>query len=852
MTRVHSLVLFLILLVVEQAHAQKVSTDTTKIQTSVQDTTKRSASAGVDTVINYSAKDSIIYSLRTRYMNLFGKSEMQYQTTGLKAERVNVNWDNATLIAHGVPDTARADSVIGKPIMRDGGEEYKGDQVKYNFRTRKGKITIGNTQMDNGYYVGDQIKKVEPDVLCVEDGIYTTCDLKDPHFYFGSPKMKVFVRDKVVAEPVYLYVADVPVFALPFGVFPAHGGRSSGLIAPAYGNDDRFGWYLSHLGYYWAASDYWDLGTMFDLYSRGRWQNQTTIRYALRYNFGGSITARMTSSPEGEPSDPNYSKTRDYYINITHGQQISPSSNFSANFTFMNSDYFRNNSFDYSNILRQNMESYATYSKSWESSNRWLSINVSRDQSLTTNESSEVLPAIAFTQGTIFPFRKQTKTRGLSSAPESDLSFLELLGIAYNASFNNASSKVAASAIAKPSSMVQLDTIKDFLRTNTQSLNQGLSLSISPKLGYFTVSPSFSFSDARSWKQSETPDRNSVDSLFYYRTDRNKVIQGNLNTGVSINTKFFGIFQPNILGITAVRHTVTPAFGLFYNKQIYGNDMPKYSMTGSFNVGNNFEMKYQKSDSAKTEDKLQLLNISGGFSYNFAADSMNFSEVGINYRTNIGQYLNVGGNASYNLYKFDTAANNGSGARVNKFLLKEQGKFGDLTSFSLSLSTSFKGDKKQKSSEAGIPDKIKQEQEAVSGEGSTQPSQRKMYYSIYDREDADFSIPWNITLSYNFSGSQPTPQSPYFRSSTINASLSFNLTEKWQVSTSGSYDFVNKQHFIPSVSVTRDLHCWTMAFSWFPMGTLEGFRFELKVKAPQLQDLKITKQSSNRGNYSYQ
>ena len=265
MTRFHSLLFFIC---VGSARAQTVSPDTTTAIASVQDSTKHGASAGIDTVVNYSAKDSIIYSLRTRYMNLYGKSEMQYQTIGLKAERVNVNWDNATLIAHGVQDTVKADSVIGKPIMRDGGEEYKGDQVKYNFHTRKGKISIGNTQMDNGYYVGDQIKKVDPDVLCVSDGIYTTCDLKDPHFYFASPKMKVFVRDKVVAEPIFLYVADVPVFALPFGVFPAHAGRSSGLIAPAYGDDNRFGWYLSHLGYYWAASDYWDIGSMFDIYSR--------------------------------------------------------------------------------------------------------------------------------------------------------------------------------------------------------------------------------------------------------------------------------------------------------------------------------------------------------------------------------------------------------------------------------------------------------------------------------------------------------------------------------------------------------------------------------------------------------
>jgi hypothetical protein len=343
------------------------------------------------------------------------------------------------------------------------------------------------------------------------------------------------------------------------------------------------------------------------------------------------------------------------------------------------------------------------------------------------------------------------------------------------------------------------------------------------------------------------PIRNSVDSLLDYTTVKGKTFRGNLHAGVNTSTRFYGIFQPNVLGIMAFRHTVSPTFGIFYNKQIYGDNMQKYSMIGSFNIGNNFEMKYQKDDSAKTEEKIQLLNIGAGVSYNFVADSMNFSPVNLNFRTDIGQYLGISGGAIYDLYMFDPAAAGGRGARINKFLLKERGKFGDRTSFSLSLSTSFRGEKKQKSSEAGVPEKVLEEQAEASGDVSSM-SQRKTYYSIFDREDADFSIPWNISIGYNFSESQPTPNI-YSRSSSIVGSLSFNLTEKWQISTSGSYDFVRKQHFIPSVSVTRDLHCWQMSFSWFPMGTLEGYRFELKIKAPQLQDIKVTKQSSNRGNY---
>ncbi len=833
-------------------NAQPVKADTMKVPVSQNDTTKRTKNASIDTLVNYTAKDSIIYSLRTRYMNLYGKSEMQYQTISLKSERANVNWDDATLVAYGVADTVKADSVIGKPIMRDGGDEYHGDQVRYNFRTRKGKITIGTTQMDNGYYVGTQIKKVEPSVLCIADGTYTTCDAKDPHFYFESPKMKVFVRDQVVAEPVLFFVAGVPIFALPFGVFPAHAGRSSGIITPAYGEDATYGWYLSHIGYYWAVSDYWDIATMFDIYSRGRWQDQTNIRYALRYNFGGSITARITSTPIGDPSDPNYNKSREYNVHITHGQQISPSSHLDVDFTFTSANYFKDFSTNLTDILQQIVYSDATYWKSWESSNSSLTINAHREQHLDTGEIDELLPSISFTQTTLYPFRKTIKTRGLTSTAGSDQSFTDMLGFSYNANASNSQSKVPTvvdSAKSSPSEQ-NLTTINDFLNTKTQSLSQGLTFSISPpKLGYFNVSPSLSFNDARTWAQNETPIRNITDSLLADSTSRTKTIIGTVNTGVNVSTKFFGMFQPDMFGITAIRHTVTPQFGLFYNKQIYGDNMQKYSMTGSFNVGNNFEMKIQKNDSAKTENKIQLINIGASTNYNFVADSLNFSPVNINFRTDIGQYLGISGNAVYNLYAFDpnaVTANGTKGARVNKFLLKEVGKFGDLTSFSLSLSTSFKGEKKQKPSNAGIPDSTIQEQERASGQTATSLGQKKINYSIYDREDADFSIPWNISVSFNFSQSQPTPQS-YSRQSTMNASLSFNLTEKWQISTSGQYDFVSKQHFIPSVSVTRDLHCWQMNFSWFPMGPLEGYRFELKVKAPQLQDIKITKQSNNRG-----
>jgi lipopolysaccharide assembly outer membrane protein LptD (OstA) len=799
------------------------------------------ATAGVDTVVAYSARDSIVYSMRTRLMNLYGEGQTAYQTMSLKAERIGVNWDTATLVASGIQDSVKADSVVGKPVIRDAGEEYRGDTVAYHFRTRKGRIALGKTEIEEGYYTGESIKKVDVNVLYVADGRYTTCDLEHPHFYFTSPRMKLFVRDKVVVEPVYFYVADVPVFALPFGVFPSRGGRASGIIAPAFGEDNRTGSYLSHFGYYWAVSDYVDLATAFDLTTRGGWANRSRFNYALRYDFTGTLDGEYRKVIVGESGDPDYQSTDAYDISLRHNQVIDPSSRIDVNFRF-SSGNFRDYSRSIQDILAQNIFSAASYTETWDRSNRSLAVSITRDQSLTNGDVREVLPSLSFSQSQIFPFRPRTRSRGYSAGSDVDRPWIEMLGMNYGASFLNQRTKIST-PLDSLFRNGQYAPVTEFRKGTSQSLSQNLGFSISPKVGFVTITPALSFNDSRTWQTDRVPFRDPADSTLGIRDDYRQNIRGNVSTGVSASTRFYGLAQPGLFGVQALRHTVNPTLALTYNKQVYGQNMPKYQMLGSFNVANNFEMKYNPADTGEGQ-KVQLMNLGLGFSYDFARDSLRFSEVGINVRTDVGQFLSISGGVSYNLYQFDRVAR----TRVNKFLLSEEGRFGDLTSVSLSLSTSLRGEKKQAAkAEQGLPKDVLDAQKKLEGPPPV-PSPRPSYQTIYDREDADFSIPWNITLSYTFSQSRQDPTFT-FRTSSANANLSFNLTEQWQVGTSASYDFVNKEHFIPSVDVTRDLHCWTMKFTWYPMGIREGYRLELRVKAPQLQDIKVTKQNSQRGIY---
>ncbi|MEE9225785.1 MAG: putative LPS assembly protein LptD [Bacteroidota bacterium] len=833
-------------------------------------------SSGVDTVVVYSASDSITYSLSSRFMKMYGKADIKYREIELKAERVDVNWDTATLVAEGVLDTTvevesyPAGSSVpnpakssfqpsyrkkyrGAPILIDGGEEYLGFRISYNFKTQKGKIDVGDTEIEKGYYHGEVIKKVETNVLFVSDGHYTTCDLPKPHYYFFSPRMKVFVGDKIIAEPVILYIADVPVFAIPFGVFPNKGGRRSGIIAPAYGRDARRGRYLSHLGYYRAISDYMDWNIRGDWYTKGGWALYSDYRYALRYNFTGSVKGEYRRLHVGESDDPDRTEEKSYRLSLVHNQTLSPTTRLDANFTFTtNNSYLTTNNLN--QALNQIIFSNATLSKLWEGTNNSLTVNVSRRQNLLDGTREETLPDVRFNHFQSYPFRREQKTRGLTGGGETDLAWYELIGYSYNSEFLRRRRKTKA--------LSGLTTTQGFERDERRGVNHVVSINASPKMGYFTISPFFNYTE-KWYDKSVEKTFDPVDSVIVTKDVGGLRAVRFFSAGLSASTKFYGIVQPNILGISAIRQTVTPSvsynyrpdwsepkFGYwgtvldstrnvdvpysFFEREVFGGAPMGELQSLNFNVSNLFEMKYVPSDTSEEVKKYQLLLLNANLSYNFAADSLRLSELRLSYRTSVGNVFSLSGNSSFDFYRFDVAAK----TRVNKFLIDLGEGLARLTSFGVSVSLTLRGEQKS-SSQRQMFDQSQPSPAAFAGSG-------RGFFGLYEEEQANFSIPWNLNVTWNFNQSQFDP-SRKFRSSNIRANLGFSLTQNWKITMSGSYDIINKQVAAPNVNVYRDLHCWEMNFNWVPRGIYRGFRLEIRVKAPQLRDLKVTKQGSARG-----
>jgi lipopolysaccharide assembly outer membrane protein LptD (OstA) len=845
----HNIILLLLFCAITLAQ-QTVQTDSTHLKpdtlhtvVSVNDSTRHDSTAvkdttsasGVDTVVNYTAKDSVIYSIMTKKMSMFSQGDIKYREMRLTADRIDVNWVTSELNAEGVPDTSRDSTGVepdstkkkfkGLPVMKDGGELYHGTELAYNFKTKKGKITVGETSIDQGYYHGDDIKKVDTDVLFVQNGRYTTCDKKDPDYFFASPKMKVMMKDKVVGEPVYFYIADVPVFVLPFAIFPNKGGRRSGIIIPAYGEDNR-GRFLRHLGYYWAMNDYMDWTVKSDLYQKGGYTLSSLYQYGLRDQFRGSLSGEYRNVSTGESSDPGKVRSTAYNINITHSQTFDPTTRLDANFTFASDNSYQNTN-DLNQALNQSISSNATLSKSLDDLNS-ISLSISKQQNLRDGTSQEKLPAISFSHGQSYPFRRDNSFEETST----DLSWYENIGLSYNmsGSSDKATHKRTFSKVKLSPTSTVIDTVDVFETDRTQSTSGGASISISPKLGYFTISPSFSYSDQRTFTNNDVPVYNADSTNVTYDNTRSASRAGTISTGVSIGTRLYGIIQPEALGVAAVRHTLTPSLSFSYQKQIIGENLPPKHMYMNFNLGNNFEMKTIPSDTAKEGNKYQLMNIGTGISYDFSADSLRFSQIGVDFRTALGNFLNISGNATYDLYKY-VEYSPGQYHRINTFLWSSEKRLARLTRFGFSLSTSLSG---QKNTERAA---------ATNADTNTQHNMKTGFIGLYETEEPDFSIPWNLSMGFDYSETKEPPSPSH--AVNMRGDLSFNLTENWKFSMNGSYDVTNKQFAAPNITISRDLHCWIMNFSWVPTGNYRHYQFEIRIKAPQLQDIKLTKSGSD-------
>ena len=826
------------------------------------------------------ARDSIVevFSNGERLIYYYGDVNVTYQDMKLKSERMEYNMTTGIVYAYGVLDTLTGEWT-GRPVMEQAGKTYNMQELRYNFNTRKARITNMITNEDDGILHGRNIKMMPDQSVNLTKGKYTVCDLDHPHYWLELELAKVITEpsQKTVFGPAHLVVEDVhlPFIGLPFGFIPKRPERATGMLMPSFGQEQARGFYLKDAGMYFVFGDYLDLSVTGDWYTLGSWAVDVNSRYKVNYKFNGNFTLNYSNDQTGEKGTPEFFQTTNFGVKWSHSQdsKAHPGTSFSASVNFSSPSNSKYNSHSVTEALQNQVSSSISYSHNWNGKMN-LSINALHSQNSRDSSYTFTLPNISFSVSTFYPFKKKNRV--------GKEKFYEKISFGYNTSLQNKINfKASEFDLSDPEFLNKFD--------NSMTHNFSIGLPNFQLLKYISVNPSVSYGMNWYFRQYDVQ----------YNEDTGRVVssKGDMfgsfgmmhkgSAGVSMSTRLYGMFNfGNWRKVQAIRHVISPSMSISYTPDLSGewngystyeyvdssgetktysynrytgstSAGSKQAATMSLSIGNNLEAKVRDfADTTGTgSKKVKLIDqLSFNTSYNFMADSLNLSNISASMSTNLFEKVNISGSAAFDPYAVD-----GKGKKYNRFAVTAGQGLVRMTSASLSASYSISG----KGTINGNDGSKSAGGESGGGGGTKGAAEyyKRIYYHPVTGEYipegwlyyTNPNVPWSVNLSAQVSYSRSysydskllelTTNNKY--TATLSASGNIKLTPNMSINMSTGYDFVAGKITTTQLSATYDLHCFNIAVSWVPTGQWKSYSFRIAANAAALADILRFKKSDS-------
>ena len=782
-----------------------------QVQEEEKDTTEvnwMNDTSGVDT-IEYRAVD-LVYDVDKSTFNLNNSAQLKYRTATLDADTIWFDQENSVLAAS------------GDPILRETkNPSLSGMRLKYNMKSRIGEIYYATTYQDNQQLNGMEVRRLPDQRIQIARGDFSTCnDSTHQHFYFYGRRMVVKPKETITARPVVLNIADVPVAVLPMIVAPLKSGRRSGILTPKFGGDQVQGYYMSNLGFYYAPNDYWDATVKGDIIEgeEARFERSTLtgeVRYKLRYVLEGNVSY-TSYLEEFDMANSGYD------IRFSHNQNLTPDGKhtLSGSGSFVSSQSVRkDNALDAETILNQQANAQMTYSGKF-GTNKSLTVKVRQDHNLVTDMMQREIPDIQYRMsGPLFNFDIDEDEEAYDD--HSIASYLEKFNYSFNNRFN-------FYTVRAQDTVNEVDTTAKYVGyTGTYSLDYSLRV-----LRVINLTPRADFTGfwtGTSW-------RNPEDSLIYRKRymsldpehDTYGEAAYNHNYSVTADTKLYGIWVPEIGRFTGLRHVLSPSVSYTYAPEIdtvktfaphplLGQTPYQIEQkTVGFGLNNDFDIKYLKvvgraadttreDGSGAVEDQYgnrRVLTTRHNVSYNFAADSLNFSDITSSFGLQILPDYMFTVNTRHSVYhKFSDDP--------NKVQVPELTYWGYELSRAFRWSGNFNG---------GLP------------------SQMGKYEMLK----------WSFGFDYRYTFSSTRVAKDLFQdqiSHSTSITATFQPTVNWEMSYSTQYDYNEGKFVTHRFTFNRTLHCWQLDFTWTPTGPAAGWSFAIYVR--DLPDIKLNAGSTD-------
>jgi lipopolysaccharide export system protein LptA len=682
----------------------------------------------------------------------------------------------------------------GGPVLRDQDTQVDGVRMSYRIDNRMGLIYQGKSVLDPGIYRGERIKRVSERVFFVENGEFSSCEQDSPHYHFRAARMKIVPNEKVIARPVVMYIGHVPVFAIPYAVFPTRRGRHSGVLIPEveFGFDTERGRFLRNIGYYWAASDYADGLVWMDYYEKDpRITWNARARYRVRYLLDGQVEGSYTRQR-------NYQGGRRdrWLLRLNHNQSLTDRWQFKVSGHFQSDkDYGEDRDFG-ANVderVNRQLRSQASIGRSWSGAS--LSLLADRTEYLDNcaeggSTVSQSAPSVAFSLSSL-PLGQKPDARG-HGGRRAWLSTTYLRGDA------------------------RFLSIYERGCTGGSETNQAASfdVTLSDKrslLGVLNLTPSAAIQGAWVAKGDE---KNNPAGLAW-------------RAGFSAGSTVYGTFFPRLGPWEGLRHVIELGASYSYRPELkHLEDFPtvggitlgsRKGSSISLHLTQRFHAKWRAGEKSVKRENLLVWTTSTAYDFlakerarEAKAVAHPWSDINHNLRLQPGRI-------------FESDLSIGHDAE----------RWRD--EYSLSLRTSLRlrgGQSARAASEPG--------EDAFSGNGRFGDASEETRSGPVDAGSGSTGLtgPWQATLTHVYGR---TRQKVLTERNTANLALGLNLTPAWRVQYGLYYDLDKRGVTSQSLTLVRDLHCWEAILERRESGGNSSYYFRISVK--ELPDIKYERRN---------
>ena len=206
-----------------------------------------------------------------------GKVSVVYGDALLLADRLEMDTESGV-------GTATGDVRLSTPE-----DQLRASRVDFDLTNERGLAYDASGVLGNTYRVSsERLERLGPQRFVAQRGRITTCTGRVPAWEFRARRARLGAGNYVTLQHPSFRIKGVPVFYLPYAVFPYRDERTTGFLPPQLGIDTNHGTVVRE-EFFWAMTDWMDSTLGVEYFGERGYRPYVEYRYSLDPKSDGQV-----------------------------------------------------------------------------------------------------------------------------------------------------------------------------------------------------------------------------------------------------------------------------------------------------------------------------------------------------------------------------------------------------------------------------------------------------------------------------------------------------------------------------------------------------------------------------------